>query len=88
MLRITCPFCGPRDESEFINGGPAKPRRTDNPDELSDSEWVDYLTVAPNPIGPVAEKWWHVLGCLQWFSIRRDTVTHEILEAAKDPHAQ
>jgi sarcosine oxidase, subunit delta len=84
MLRVSCPFCGPRDESEFFNGGPSRPKRTDSPDELSDSEWVDYLTVTANPLGPVTEEWWHVRGCSQWFAIRRDTVTHEILGPASD----
>lgn len=82
MLEITCPFCGPRNESEFINGGPSKNKWTDKPDEITDSDWIDYLIVAPNPMGSVTEEWWHVMGCEQWFSIRRDTVTHEIIESA------
>ncbi len=78
MLEITCPFCGPRDESEFVNGGPAREKRPEKPDKLTDSEWIDYLIVAPNPMGSVSEEWWHVMGCSQWFAITRDTVTHEI----------
>ena len=87
MLEITCPFCGPRNESEFVNGGPARKKRTERPDELTDSDWIDYLIVAPNPLGPVTEEWWHVMGCAQWFSIRRDTVTHEILFGTGESHA-
>ena len=31
MLLITCPFCGPRSETEFSYGGPAVPARPDAP---------------------------------------------------------
>ena len=86
MLEIHCPFCGPRNESEFINGGPAREKRADNPDAISNAEWIDYLTVAPNPLGPVTEEWWHVMGCSMWFSLKRNTVTHEILDCAAKQH--
>lgn len=79
MLLIPCPFCGPRNESEFLHGGPAKARRPEDPTALSDAEWIDHLTVPPNPQGPVREHWWHSRGCGQWVTILRDTVTHEIL---------
>jgi len=87
MLTITCPFCGARDESEFINGGPARHKRAENPGELTDSDWIDYLIVAPNPMGPVTEEWWHVRGCSQWFSITRDTVTHEVIAGRRESDA-
>ena len=86
MLLITCPFCGPRSETEFTYGGPAVERRPDAPQELSDEEWVAYLTVVPNPMGPVRERWWHAKGCGAWLLVERDTVTHDILgvpEAAR-----
>jgi heterotetrameric sarcosine oxidase delta subunit len=86
MLKITCPFCGPRNESEYMHGGPAKPRRADRPAARSDAEWIDYLIVPENPMGPVAEKWWHVRGCGQWVTVTRDTVTHEILGGESDDH--
>ncbi|MFT5503754.1 MAG: sarcosine oxidase subunit delta [Gammaproteobacteria bacterium] len=84
MLLIACPFCGPRNESEFVHGGPVKPRRPDQPDKMGDQEWVEYLTVPPNPIGPVDEYWWHVRGCGKWVKISRDTRTHEIIAAPGD----
>ncbi|MDX6751469.1 sarcosine oxidase subunit delta [Geminicoccaceae bacterium 1502E] len=80
MLHIPCPFCGPRDESEFAHGGPARQRRPDDLSPLEDAAWVDHLTVPPNPVGPVHEKWWHVRGCGQWVTIERNTLTHDILE--------
>lgn len=80
MLVIDCPFCGKRNESEFAYGGPAMPQRCADAALLSDAQWVDYLTVPPNPIGPVEERWWHVRGCGSWLTLRRHTVTHEIDE--------
>jgi len=78
MLLLTCPFCGPRSENEFVHGGPCKAQRPDNSANYTDREWVEYLTVSTNPIGPVSEKWWHVKGCGEWIIIKRDTLTHEI----------
>ena len=80
MLKIDCPFCGPRNEIEFVHGGPLKERRPDNPDALDDQAWIDYLTVPPNPVGPVRERWWHVRGCGRWITITRDTRTHDIVD--------
>ena len=45
MLNIPCPFCGNRNESEFIHGGPAKAARPENLADISDADWVHYLTV-------------------------------------------
>ena len=84
MLVITCPFCGPRDEREFINGGPEKLKRAITTDVLSDADWVDFLVVTPNPLGPVTEEWWHVMGCSQWFSVTRNTMTHELIADARE----
>jgi heterotetrameric sarcosine oxidase delta subunit len=41
MLQINCPWCGPRDQSEFGYAGEAHIKRPENPDDLSDAEWVD-----------------------------------------------
>ena len=43
---------------------------------VSDAEWIDWLTVPVNPIGYVEEKWWHAKGCGKWFTLTRHTVTH------------
>ena len=79
MLLINCPFCKKRNETEFVYGGPVGADRPD-PNTVSDQEWVDFLTLVPNPTGPVYEKWWHARGCGEWFIICRDTTTHEIIE--------
>lgn len=83
MLQIPCPFCGPRNESEFSFGGPVGPDRPD-PQTTTDEEWVEYLTVVPNPLGPVQERWWHVKGCGTWLTIWRHTLTHDIVEGPGD----
>ena len=79
MLLIKCPFCGERNETEFVYGGPVGSDRPDA-NAVSDTEWVDFLTMVPNPMGPVDEKWWHARGCGKWFIVTRDTMTHDILE--------
>ena len=78
MLLIECPWCGPRNECEFSYGGEAHINRPDQPDDLSDSEWADYLFMRTNPKGRFAERWVHIHGCNRWFNAIRDTVTHDI----------
>ncbi len=76
MLRIPCPYCGTRDESEFRFGGESHVERPGL--EVSDAEWADYLFNRNNPKGLHYERWCHTYGCGQWFNVVRDTVTHEI----------
>lgn len=78
MLLIHCPFCGPRAESEFRNGGQTHIQRPGPHDAVSDETWADYLFARANPKGEHRERWVHALGCRQWFNIARDTVTHDI----------
>lgn len=79
MLLIRCPWCGPRDESEFHCGGEAHIERPIAPDDLSDEQWADYLFMRSNPKGVHRERWYHEAGCRRWFNVERDTLTHEIL---------
>jgi heterotetrameric sarcosine oxidase delta subunit len=78
MLLISCPWCGPRDESEFSCGGEAHIARPTNPQALSDAEWADYLFARRNAKGRHHERWVHTHGCRRWFNVERDTRTHEI----------
>ena len=78
MLVIHCPFCGPRNESEFMHGGQSKSKRPESADDLSETEWLNHLIIPANPVGNIEEKWWHVRGCGQWVNVTRHTVTHEI----------
>jgi heterotetrameric sarcosine oxidase delta subunit len=77
---IPCPHCGPRDEDEFAYGGDATRPRPPDPERLSDAEWTEWLFFRANPRGPHLEYWVHRFGCRRWLRLRRDTLTHEILE--------
>ena len=44
MFLINCPYCGPRDESEFTCGGEAHIARPLDPDALDDAAWFFILT--------------------------------------------
>lgn len=71
--------CGPRAETEFAYSGPDTGARPDDPAAMTDAAWVDWLTVPPNPAGPVDEIWWHQRGCGLWLRLRRDTCSHDII---------
>ncbi len=76
MLRIDCPICGLRDETEFTYGGDAAVKRPAM-DETDPQVWHDYVFIRDNPRGSHREYWHHVQGCRQWLVLDRDTVTHE-----------
>ena len=78
MFLISCPFCGPREESEFSYGHEGHIARPADPESLSDAEWADYLFMRKNPKGWHYERWYHAHGCRRWFNVARHTVTHEI----------
>ena len=80
MLLISCPWCGPRDESEFGYGGQAHIARPEPPETVTDEEWASYLFYRDNPKGDHLEQWCHASGCRRWFNVRRDTVTYDIKE--------
>jgi methylglutamate dehydrogenase subunit B len=77
MLLIPCPWCGPRNQLEFTYGGDATVKRpsADAPMET----WLEFVYLRDNPRGPHEELWQHSAGCRQWFKVRRDTRTHDIL---------
>ena len=77
MLRITCPVCGLRDETEFSYGGDATVLRPAH-DEANADVWFDFVFLRDNPRGPHREYWHHVHGCRQWLVVERDTLTHKI----------
>ena len=54
MLSIPCPWCGPRDETEFRYGGQAGIAYPADPDAMTDAEWAGYLFMRDNPKGAVA----------------------------------
>jgi sarcosine oxidase subunit delta len=77
MLRLTCPFCGERDFTEFRYGGDATKVRPGN-GETSAEAWHEHVFLFRNPKGAHVEHWQHVLGCRQWIVVERDTATHEV----------
>ena len=78
MLLIECPWCGPREESEFSYGGEAHIIRPVDPDSLSDAEWADYLFMRKNPRGRHLEQWSHAAGCRRWFNLERNTISYQV----------
>jgi heterotetrameric sarcosine oxidase delta subunit len=79
MLLIPCPWCGPRDETEFRYGGQAGIERPADPDALDDAEWATFLFMRDNPKARFRERWVHAAGCRRWFNLVRDTVSHRII---------
>ena len=75
MLLISCPHCGPRNDSEFSYlGGPR-----DRPDPGATKEqWRRYLYSETNTAGWVTEQWLHGSGCRRLLIVERNTVTHEV----------
>jgi sarcosine oxidase subunit delta len=86
MLILACPFCGPRNEQEFVCAGEAS-QRPAQPQSLDDAAWADHLYHRDNPDTPVHERWWHAHGCRAWLRVRRDPHTQEIVacEAEAQP---
>jgi methylglutamate dehydrogenase subunit B len=76
MLRIPCPWCGERDESEFRYRGDATRQRPGTGAVLE--EFVAYAYERANPLGWHAEWWLHVGGCGQLLRVVRHTMSHEI----------
>ncbi len=79
-MRIDCPFCGARDQSEFVYLGDAAPMR---PAESAGEAAVhDYVYLRDNPAGPLTEHWQHVAGCRAWLRVTRDVRSHAISSVA------
>jgi sarcosine oxidase subunit delta len=89
MLRIACPWCGPRDEIEFSCGGEAHICLPPDQRQLDAAAWADYLFMRTNPKGLFRERWVHTHGCRRWFNVLRDTSTERILAVYRvgDPPA-
>jgi sarcosine oxidase subunit delta len=77
MLRIDCPFCGLRDETEFSYGGDAS-RARPALEESSETVWNTYVFLRSNPKGLHEEYWFHQHGCRSWLRVTRDMITHDI----------
>ncbi len=76
---ITCPFCGPRDSSEFVyreEGGRTRP----DPASTDQAAWNAYIYERVNTAGDHEEIWQHSGGCRSHLRVLRNTVTHRILD--------
>lgn len=80
MIRIECPVCGQRPETEFTYGGDATVRRPEMTNE-DPQAWIEYVFLRGNPRGWHREYWHHVQGCRQWIVLERNTLSHEIGQA-------
>ena len=76
MLRITCPWCGERDETEFRYRGDAT--KTRPPADADLAAFSAYVFERDNACGWHAEWWLHTGGCRRLLKVVRHTLTHEI----------
>src|SRR5262252_5343326 len=76
MLRIPCPWCGPRDEVEFRYRGDATRTRPGADAALAD--FTAYVYTRDNPLGWHLEWWLHTGGCRKLLKVLRHTMSHEI----------
>jgi heterotetrameric sarcosine oxidase delta subunit len=76
VLRISCPWCGDRDEIEFAYGGPADVALPADPEAADDTAWADFLYFRYTPDGEARERWCHSAGCRRWFVAVRDVRTN------------
>ncbi|MEO4000270.1 sarcosine oxidase subunit delta [Mesorhizobium sp. CAU 1732] len=77
MQIFPCPFCGPRDETEFTFATEAGKTRPEPAKDVSAEAWSDYLVTNVNPRGATREVWLHQT-CGEFFVMERDTVTHAV----------
>jgi heterotetrameric sarcosine oxidase delta subunit len=85
-MLITCPYCGPRDLSEFTYQGDANRSRPDQSSTDTDA-WNDYVYGRINTAGDHREYWQHSGGCGCHIVLTRGTVTHAISDVAMVPGA-
>jgi sarcosine oxidase subunit delta len=79
MLRISCPYCGERDETEFRYKGAAIPR----PDGAAGLDaFTAFVYERDNVCGWHHEWWLHVAGCRRLLTVTRHTQSHEIRAVA------
>ncbi len=81
-MYIPCPWCGEREYEEFIYGEDATVTGPADPEHADAQAWADYVYFRDNPRGVHDELWYHAHGCHQWFKVRRDTVTHDVIASA------
>src|SRR5919112_4670816 len=76
MILLPCPYCGPRNVSEFRYVGEVSERP--DPSETFIEGWRTFLYVRNNPAGWTTETWFHSAGCRQHLIAERHTMTNEV----------
>jgi sarcosine oxidase subunit delta len=79
-MLITCPYCGPRDVSEFTYQGDGN-RERPQPASQNLEAWNEYVYDRLNPAGDHNEIWQHSGGCRTHIRVVRTTLTHAISSA-------
>ena len=80
-MLITCPYCGPRDVSEFAYQGDGNRTRPD-PASTDQAAWNAYVYDRANPAGELREIWQHSGVCRAHLAVVRNTLTHKISSVA------
>jgi heterotetrameric sarcosine oxidase delta subunit len=75
MILLPCPWCGPRDATEFGYTG-EKTARPD-PRTATPAQWRAYLYLRANVCGWVRETWYHRMGCRRYITVERHTQTNQ-----------
>ena len=75
MMLLPCPWCGPRNVSEFRYVSELVPRP--DPAAATPGAWRDYLYLRDNTRGWVTETWYHRMGCRKFITVQRHTGTNQ-----------
>lgn len=79
-MRLLCPNCGERDLREFYYQSTAASLVRPELD-AGEAVWDDFLHNRDNPAGETEDLWYHEAGCKAWIVIKRNTVSHDILDS-------
>jgi sarcosine oxidase subunit delta len=76
VILLPCPYCGPRNASEFRYVGELSERP--DPNGTDAEGWRTFLYMRANPAAWATETWYHRAGCRQHLVVERHAVTNEV----------
>ena len=76
MILIPCPYCGPRNSTEFAHRGETHTRPVEG--DVGQADYRAYLYLRRNSAGWTTETWFHRFGCARFLLAERNTVTNEV----------
>jgi heterotetrameric sarcosine oxidase delta subunit len=79
MILLPCPWCGPREATEFAHVGEVSARP--DPGSATPAQWRGYLYLRANACGWTTETWYHRMGCRRFITVQRHTETNEVRQA-------